>query len=122
VQCIAELKCKAKFFEQAGLIYTLNAKENNIIKSDTIVTPDVHADLRAGFDKLRAAQAAAPDWHPGSNDMVQDLVHPSLYPLVYGMFIRKQSVPLSIITHNFYWVRQAKPSSYTTKSSACPTP
>ena len=24
------------------------------------------------------------DWHPGSNEQVLDLVHPSLYPLVYG--------------------------------------
>lgn len=24
------------------------------------------------------------DWHPGSNDQVLDLVHPSLYPLVFG--------------------------------------
>ena len=24
------------------------------------------------------------DWHPGSSDQVLDLVHPSLFPLVYG--------------------------------------
>lgn len=24
------------------------------------------------------------DWHPGSNEQVLDLVHPSLFPLVYG--------------------------------------
>jgi hypothetical protein len=24
------------------------------------------------------------DWHPGSNGKVLDLVHPSLYPIVYG--------------------------------------
>jgi hypothetical protein len=24
------------------------------------------------------------DWHPGSDDMVLDLVHPSLFPLIYG--------------------------------------
>ena len=24
------------------------------------------------------------DWHPGSNEQVLDLVHPSLYPLVFG--------------------------------------
>ena len=24
------------------------------------------------------------DWHPGSNKQVLDLVHPSLFPLVYG--------------------------------------
>lgn len=25
-----------------------------------------------------------PDWHPGSKEMVQNLVHPSMYPLIYG--------------------------------------
>ncbi|KAJ3307009.1 hypothetical protein HDV03_003336 [Kappamyces sp. JEL0829] len=29
-------------------------------------------------------QTLAKDWHPNSNDMVLDLVHPSLYPLVWG--------------------------------------
>lgn len=29
-------------------------------------------------------QQENPDWHPGTDSMVQDLVHPSLYPLVYG--------------------------------------
>jgi hypothetical protein len=36
------------------------------------------------FDALKADHAASPDWHPDSNNMVQDLVHPSMYPLVYG--------------------------------------
>lgn len=30
------------------------------------------------------------DWHPGSNKQVLDLVHPSLYPLVYGKTLGKQ--------------------------------
>jgi hypothetical protein len=29
-----------------------------------------------------------PDWHPGSNGQVLDLVHPSLYPVVYGRTLR----------------------------------
>lgn len=29
------------------------------------------------------------DWHPGSDDLVLDLVHPSLYPIVYGRTIGK---------------------------------
>lgn len=33
---------------------------------------------------IKMDQASALDWHPNSNDMVQDLVHPSMYPLVYG--------------------------------------
>lgn len=29
-------------------------------------------------------QKSTPDWHPNSGEMVQDLVHPSMFPLVYG--------------------------------------
>jgi hypothetical protein len=56
----------------------------SIAKSDTIVSADLHKNLRNAFDKLKSDHATSPDWHPNSNDMVQDLVHPSMYPLVYG--------------------------------------
>jgi hypothetical protein len=56
----------------------------SIAKSDTLVTKESHDALREAFDKLRADQESSPDWHPNSSDMVQDLVHPSMYPLVYG--------------------------------------
>jgi len=49
-----------------------------------LVSTELHDKLRNAFDKLKADHAASPDWHPKSNDMVQDLVHPSMYPLVYG--------------------------------------
>jgi hypothetical protein len=48
------------------------------------VTRELQHGLKAAFEKLRSEQAAEPDWHPGSNDMVQNLVHPSMYPFVYG--------------------------------------
>lgn len=40
--------------------------------------------LRAAFERLIADDAEDPDWHPHSDEKVQDLVHPSMYPLVYG--------------------------------------
>jgi hypothetical protein len=55
-----------------------------VVKSDKIVSSELHEALCTAFDTLRKDQASAPDWHPNSNDMVQDLVHPSMYPLVYG--------------------------------------
>jgi hypothetical protein len=48
------------------------------------VTEELQKALCDAFDTLKADHAASPDWHPNSNDMVQDLVHPSMYPLVYG--------------------------------------
>ncbi|KAH7068434.1 hypothetical protein BKA63DRAFT_536755 [Paraphoma chrysanthemicola] len=81
--CIKELRDKAKYFEQTGIIPTLDACAS-IAKSDTLVTHELRQALRSAFDTLRLDQQDAPDWHPNSDDMVQDLVHPSMYPLVYG--------------------------------------
>ena len=83
-KCIAELRCKAAYFKETGLIYTLNAEGNNIVKSDSVVPADLQDGLQAALAKLRAEQADEPDWHPWTDDKVQDLVHPSLYPFVYG--------------------------------------
>lgn len=55
-----------------------------MVKSDVLVGDTLREALRKAFQTLQASQSDAPDWHPGSNDMVQDLVHPSMYPLVYG--------------------------------------
>jgi hypothetical protein len=83
VKCLKELRSKAKYFEQTGIIPALDAGPS-VAKSDTLVTSELRDDLRKAFDKLKADHAASPDWHPNSNSMVQDLVHPSMYPLVYG--------------------------------------
>ena len=48
------------------------------------MTPELHAALRDAFAQLKADHAKNPDWHPNTNETVQDLVHPSMYPLVYG--------------------------------------
>jgi hypothetical protein len=82
-KCVQELRSKANYFEQTGIIPTMEACAS-VAKSDTAVTKELREDLRVAFEKLRADQEAAPDWHPNSGDMVQDLVHPSMYPLVYG--------------------------------------
>lgn len=48
------------------------------------MSDEVRDGLRRAFYRLRDDQSKNPDWHPNSGDMVQDLVHPSMYPLVYG--------------------------------------
>lgn len=82
-KCVQELQSKARYFEKTGLIPTLDACAS-VVKSDELVSSELQADLRNAFDKLQADQKTSPDWHPNSNDMVQDLLHPSMYPLVYG--------------------------------------
>jgi hypothetical protein len=54
----------------------------------------LHEALRKAFDTLKKDEESAPDWHPNSNAMVQDLVHPSMYPLVYtrSKVLKEESV------------------------------
>jgi hypothetical protein len=78
------LRDKAAYFKKTGLVFTLNSDVNTAIKSDSLVGDELRLGLRAAFEKLRAEQAAEPDWHPWSDNKVQDLVHPSLYPFIYG--------------------------------------
>jgi hypothetical protein len=80
---LQELRVKAKYFEESNIIPTLDAC-CSVAKSDTLVPSELHEALRTAFVKLKESQAANPDWHPNSDNMVQDLVHPSMYSLVYG--------------------------------------
>ncbi|KAL1612138.1 hypothetical protein SLS60_000361 [Paraconiothyrium brasiliense] len=80
---IKELRSKARYFEKTGIIVTMDACAS-AAKSDSLVPSELHLELRDAFSKLIADQSHAPDWHPRSKDMVLDLVHPSMYPLIYG--------------------------------------
>ncbi|KAF4887029.1 hypothetical protein CGCF415_v014998 [Colletotrichum fructicola] len=81
--CISELKKKAVLYEQTGLMPVLDYSIA-VIKSDAIMTPDVAESLRKGVKPLEEVPAEDKDWHPNSNEQVLDLVHPSLWPLMYG--------------------------------------
>ena len=71
------------YYEKSGIIPTLDAYAS-VAKSDRLVSPELHQELRNAFATIQRDQASSPDWHPNSNDTVQDLVHPSMYPLLYG--------------------------------------
>ncbi|KAI8265544.1 hypothetical protein K4K58_011222 [Colletotrichum sp. SAR11_239] len=81
--CISELKKKAVLYEQTGLMPVLDYSIA-VIKSDVIMTPDMAASLRKGVKPLEEVPTEDKDWHPNSNEQVLDLVHPSLWPLMYG--------------------------------------
>ncbi|KAJ6516508.1 hypothetical protein C8R45DRAFT_890199 [Mycena sanguinolenta] len=51
--------------------------------SDRLISSDVVDRLRAAVAKLEDVPDMSKDWHPGSNGQVLDLVHPSLYCVVY---------------------------------------
>ena len=98
-QCIQELRSKAKYFEKSGIVPTLDATAT-VAKSDKLVSDDLHKALLKAFQILKTDQADSPDWHPNSNDRVQDLVHPSMYPLVYQETpIRTWNLPSYLVGH-----------------------
>ncbi|KAF8601405.1 hypothetical protein BDV93DRAFT_558487, partial [Ceratobasidium sp. AG-I] len=57
---------------------------DRIWQSDKLVPAALRAELIAGVSKLENVPDEEKDWHPRSNGQVLDLVHPSLYPIVYG--------------------------------------
>lgn len=79
-QCIAELKYKAGLFKDTNCIEVLNG----VFKSDTIVSDELKKELQRAISPLGNVPDREKDWHPESDRQVLDLVHPSLYPLVYG--------------------------------------
>lgn len=49
-----------------------------------IVSTELAGSLRECVRVLEDVPEHAKDWHPGSDEKVLDLLHPSLFPLVYG--------------------------------------
>lgn len=78
--CIKELRDKAKVHQETGLVAVFDAA-GAVFKSDTAVSQTLRDALRKAAAPLEEGDK---DWHPGSDDKVLDLVHPSLWPLVYG--------------------------------------
>ena len=54
------------------------------IKSDKLIPEDLKEALKAAAAAFENVPASHRDWHPGSDEKVLDLVHPSLWPLLYG--------------------------------------
>ncbi|KAF4589028.1 duf1665 domain containing protein [Ophiocordyceps camponoti-floridani] len=81
--CITELRHKAEMYEKTGLMPVFDYSAC-VIKSDRIVSPSLWQDLRDVVAPLENIPEDRKDWHPGSDGKVLNLVHPSLYPLVYG--------------------------------------
>ena len=79
-KCIAELRHKAKLFRESQLVEALDG----IYKSDIIVPESLRQALLRAVAPLENVPKKYKDWHPNSNGKVLDLVHPSLFPLVYG--------------------------------------
>ncbi|ENH66085.1 hypothetical protein FOC1_g10008106 [Fusarium oxysporum f. sp. cubense race 1] len=81
--CIKELRKKADIYQKTGLIPVMDYA-SAAIKSDNLVPKDLRDALVAAVSPLENVPEEHKDWHPGSDGKVLDIVHPSLWPLVYG--------------------------------------
>jgi hypothetical protein len=81
--CIEELRDRAKSFEANGSSW-VSALESSarVAKADNAITAEARDELCRAVQPLLDAEPK--DWHPGSDNKVLNLVHPSLYSLVYG--------------------------------------
>ncbi|PNY19946.1 Uncharacterized protein TCAP_07436 [Tolypocladium capitatum] len=81
--CIHEIRKKAHLYEQTGLIPVFDYSAC-VIKSDRLLPDALRDELVAAVKPLEDVPDEDKDWHPGSDGTVLDLVHPSLWPLLYG--------------------------------------
>lgn len=82
-QCIDELRDQAADSQAKGFTEVMKANAVAYI-SDRNVSHDTKMALRSGVAPLEAVPENKKDWHPGSDGKVLDIVHPSLFPLIYG--------------------------------------
>ncbi|GME29036.1 uncharacterized protein LTHEOB_9410 [Neofusicoccum parvum] len=87
--CMSELREKAATYEEKGLVAVMDA-EATVVKSDSAVPESLRQSLLKGVRPLEEVPDRCKDWHPGSDQKVLDLVHPSLFPVVYG---RSRALP-----------------------------
>lgn len=78
---IAELRFKAKLFKTVGAVSVYNG---DVVKSDKAISAELKASLRNCVHVLENIPEVYKDYHPGSDGKVLDIVHPSLFPLIYG--------------------------------------
>ncbi|KAF4439810.1 hypothetical protein F53441_12480 [Fusarium austroafricanum] len=81
--CIKELRKKAEIYQQRGLIPVMDYS-STAIKSDNLIPQELREALKSAVAPLENVPDEQKDWHPGSDGKVLDIVHPSLWPLVYG--------------------------------------
>lgn len=78
---IEELRYKADIYKETGAVSVFNG---DVVKSDVAISTSIKESLQAAVRILENVPEKYKDWHPGSNNKVLDLVHPSLFPLIYG--------------------------------------
>lgn len=81
--CVAELRYKAVHFEETGIVVPIDL-DSQVLYSDGAIGRQTLEALVKSVAPLENVPDSEKDWHPGSNGQVLNLVHPSLFPLVFG--------------------------------------
>ncbi|KAI9043826.1 DUF4246 domain-containing protein [Aspergillus affinis] len=77
----AELRWKADLYREKGHVV---AYDTGVVKSDSAISLRLNRALRDAVRPLEEIPEEKKDYHPGSDNKVVDLVHPSLSPVIYG--------------------------------------
>ncbi|KAE8351302.1 hypothetical protein BDV28DRAFT_22290 [Aspergillus coremiiformis] len=88
---IQELQWMVTDFQKSGRVTAYDA---GVVKSDSTVSKELQQALREAVAPLERVPEEQKDYHPGSDMKVVDLVHPSLYPVIYG---RTRILPDAVI-------------------------
>ena len=78
---IEELKWKSETLQKTGFVQVF---DTGVVKSDTAISKELQQALKQAVLPLENVPKNQRDYHPGSDDKVIDLVHPSLFPVIFG--------------------------------------
>lgn len=88
---IKELQWKAGILQKTGYVQVF---DDGVLKSDTAISKELQIAVKDAVAALEDVPEEEKDYHPDSDDKVVDLVHPSLFPVIYG---RTRVVPDRVI-------------------------
>ncbi|OKP10975.1 hypothetical protein PENSUB_3579 [Penicillium subrubescens] len=78
---VKELQWKAGILEESGFVEVF---DGGVVKSDTVISKELQDALKEVVVPFENVPEEERDYHPGSDNKVVNLVHPSLFPVIYG--------------------------------------
>lgn len=88
---IKELQWKSESFKKNGRVKVFDV---GVVKSDTAISEELQKALKEAVVPFEDVPEDQKDYHPNSDQQVVDLVHPSLFPAIFG---RSRILPDRII-------------------------
>lgn len=76
-----ELQWKAVVFQEAGFVMVFDV---GVAKSDTAIPEQLQKALKHAVIPWQNLSEEQKVYHPGSDQKILNLVHPSLYPVIFG--------------------------------------